>query len=308
MGTTYSVKVVSDSPVDVLALQAEIQAVVDRINGLMSNWVETSDLSRFNRHQDTTSLEIDPETAGVIRLALNLAQETSGSFDPTVSPLIELWGFGTKKREGFPEASEVERIRELYGWEKLVLEGNQLRKTQPTLNLNLGAIAKGYAVDAVADHLAGLGFQRYMVEIGGEVRTSGSSARGVPWRIGIEDPRSDGSRKIYKVANLSGKAMATSGDYRIFFTHEGQVFSHILDPRSGYPIPRRTASVSVIADDCATADALATAFMIPEPAACIELVENRPDLECMILEYGENDELKISKSSGFDRYLSSPAP
>ena len=164
------------------------------------------------------------------------------------------------------------------------------------------------AVDAVADHLAELGFQRFMVEIGGEVRTMGSSARGVPWRIGIEDPRSDGSRKIYKVASLSGKAMATSGDYRIFFTHEDQTYSHILDPRSGYPIPRRTASVSVIADDCATADALATAFMIPEPAACIELVEHRPDLECMILEYGENDELKISKSSGFDRYLSSPAP
>jgi len=269
MGTRYSVRVVGEAPVFTARLALDlIQEKVDQrlgeINHLMSTYDPESELSRFNRYKGDDWFAVSAETAHVVEFALKVAVDTRGAFDPTVGPVVNLWGFGPGKDRVLPPAeAEIAAARLLVGYAKLAVRVDPpaLLKLQADLYVDLSAIAKGFAVDEISKLLVELGYVNSMVEIGGEVRTRGSKADESPWRIGVEKPDSRG-RSLQKVYPLHDAALATSGDYRNFFEYQGVRYSHTIDPATGQPVQHQLATVSVLANSCLEADALATALLV----------------------------------------------
>ncbi len=269
MGTSYSVRVVENAPVSTARLELKLlQAKVDQrlgeINRLMSTYDTESELSRFNQHQGKGWFSVSRETAHVVEFALKVASETGGAFDPTVGPVVNLWGFGPDKNQELPPTeANLAAARLLIGYTKLAVRADPpaLRKSHPGLYVDLSAIAKGFAVDEISKLLSKLGFVSSMVEIGGEVRTQGSKPGNSPWRIGVEKPDAKG-RSLLEVFRLHDAALATSGDYRNFFEHKGIRYSHTIDPTTARPVQHQLATVSVLAETCLEADALATALLV----------------------------------------------
>lgn len=269
MGTTYSVRFDTvPEGVTTEALGQTIDATLARINTLMSTYDPESELSRFNRHEGREWFDMSAETVTVIDAAMKISEMTSGAFDVTIGPLVDLWGFGSTTEVEFepPSAAEIQKVRGRIGFRHLEVRQDPpaLRRTRVGLQVDLSGIAKGYAVDQIADDLETAGVESYMIEIGGEIRTRGHKPDGSPWLLGIEAPLR-GQRVVHRVVELENDAMATSGDYRNYLTVKGKVFSHLLDPRTGHPIKHRLASATIIADKCTSADALATALMVLGP-------------------------------------------
>jgi thiamine biosynthesis lipoprotein len=302
MGTTYTVKVYTDLAVNEDEMREGIHESVERINRLMSNWKPDSDISRFNTLPQGASLSVAEETLAVIKLAKQIYEQTNGVLDPTLSPLIELWGFGTKDRDKVPTEEQIQAAKAKVGMDKFEINGNRLTRSTDGVTLNLSSIAKGYGVDAIAEHLQGLGHVNFFIEVGGETRMTGAGPRGA-WRVGIEDPRSTWERRPLYIVQPGSNAFGTAGDYRNFFEEEGQRYTHILDPRTGYPIASKIASASILAADCATADGLATALTILGEEQAIELVESLEGIECVLLIWTEDNGLREVRSSGMSDYI-----
>ncbi len=266
MGTTFEVKVVASLlPEQQQELVREaIQAQLQDIDGKMSTYQEASEISRLNRSRETTPQPLSRETFTVLTEALRISRITDGAFDITVGPLVNAWGFGPAPHPAaLPTAVEIEQLKLQSGWEKIKLNPRAptIRKGEPALYLDLSAIAKGYAVDRLSQVLDEMNLTRHMVELGGEVRTSGRNAGGNPWRIAIEKPVSAG-RALQRILPLENLAVATSGDYRNFHRAEGGHLSHTIDPRTGRPVRHELASVSVVDASCMRADGYATALMV----------------------------------------------
>jgi thiamine biosynthesis lipoprotein len=264
MGTSYSVRIGSTAPVDPDTLRAALNARLAEINSMMSTYDSESDISRLNRAGSGNWIEIPAEMATVVREAIGISELSQGAFDITVSPLVELWGFGPGGAIAEPPtAARIEAVRQRTGIDKLRLrtEPPAIRKTHAGVSIDLSAIAKGYAVDELARVIERMGASDYLVEIGGEIRVRGERPGGGNWRVGIERPLR-GERSVQRVIELGDGAIATSGDYRNFIMLDQVRFSHAIDPRTGYPVQHATASVSVIADTAMRADALATAFLV----------------------------------------------
>jgi thiamine biosynthesis lipoprotein len=272
MGTTYSVKIVSvDERTGSAELLKEVRTLIeerlDEVNRKMSTYREDSEISRLNRHAAESPFEVSPETLEVLRIAQQVSEETTGAFDITAAPLIDIWGFGPEGRVPRPpDAAELEKIRARIGYRQLEIlpDGSAVRKARPDVRCDVSAVAKGYAVDRVAEALEARGLENYMVEVGGEVRTRGVNARGVAWRIGIEEP-DPSSRSRLQIVPISGVSIATSGDYRNYHEVDGRRVTHIMDPRACRPIQHGLASITVIHERCALADAYATAIMVLGP-------------------------------------------
>lgn len=267
MGTSYHVKVVvrgAGESARAAALHARIDALLERVNDEMSTYREDSELSRFNRFADVVAFPVSAGTAAVTRRALELGHQTAGAFDVTLGPLISLWGFDRGgPRSDPPSAGELQAALVRVGLDRLHVVDQSLTKDRPDVFVNLSGIAKGWGVDQVYEQLRAAGFADVMVEIGGEVRASGRNPGGEPWRIGINVPRSDADPEAVLVAvPVQDAALATSGDYRNYFESDGQRFAHILDPATGAPARRELVSASILAADCTTADALATAAIV----------------------------------------------
>lgn len=265
MGTAYSV-VVADPPasMDAAALRAGVEEVLERIEASMSNWRQDSELSRFNRLRSEDWMPVSPALAEVVAAAQEVSRATGGAFDVTVGPLVDLWGFGPRGGVvDVPAPAAVAEARARVGYAQLHVRRDPpaLRKTLPDLEVDLSAIAKGYGVDAVAAWLRGQGLTDFLVEIGGEVVARGERAGGGPWRVGIERPE-PGATRVERVVLLRDQALATSGDYRNYFEIDGTRYAHAIDPASGRPVRHPPAAVSVLAPDCMTADAWATALMV----------------------------------------------
>jgi len=266
MGTTWSVllgKRPAVAGVDQADLQPLLQQQLDRINKLMSTYDQTSEISRFNDSDSTDWFPLSPETVQVVELAQKISVLSGGAFDVTVGPLVDLWGFGPLPRgKRRPADSQVETLRKQVGYRHLSVRRSPaaLRKDIPGLRVDLSAIAKGYAVDSLAGILVAKGFTDMVVEIGGEMLIKGRNPNGKPWRIAIEKP-DPGQRSVERVFFLTDTGMATSGDYRNFFTEDGQRYGHTIDPATGRPVRHQLASVTVLASASAEADALATALM-----------------------------------------------
>lgn len=266
MGTTYTVKVVSAAfpESDRAKIPEAIDAQLNRVNELMSTYLPSSELSRFNQSDGATPFPLSPETLAVFQVAARVGRLSGGAFDVTVGPLVNAWGFGPAgKPPQPPSESELEALQARVGWDKILLDESQatIRKTDPRVYCDLSAVAKGYAVDRISQTLTSLGYEEHMVEVGGEVRAQGRNGEGQIWRIGVEKPVEIG-RGVQRAVPLDDRAMATSGDYRNYYEIEGRRISHEIDPRTARPIAHRLASVAVVAETCAEADALATALIV----------------------------------------------
>ncbi len=304
MGTSYRVTVVVNTHlIDTELLGNQIQEEVDKVDNLMSNWKENSDISLLNRAPAHETVTVSDHTSKVLKKAFATSELTAGAFDVTMSPLIELWGFGTTAFESFPAAVDIQEKLKLTGPQSFMLEDTRVTKLVPGVTINMSAIAKGYAVDLVHQLLAREEVIDHMIEIGGEVYVAGKSVHRKPWRIGLEAPDFEARTPVvHNIVHISDVGLATSGNYRNYFTYEGQLYTHILDPRTGYPVPPALASVSVIARDCMTADALATAFMVMGPKASLALVEQLSGVECvMVVEASGSQDILMS--SGMEAYL-----
>ncbi|WP_425557060.1 FAD:protein FMN transferase [Ferrimonas gelatinilytica] len=303
MGTSYHISWVSAAqPEQPQLLQAAVDTRLEQINASMSNWRPDSLISQFNGHRFDTPMQLDDDFIAVLRESQRLYRLTDGALDITVSPLVDLWGFGPEGRiTHAPTAESIAEARAHTGMHHLHLDGNLVHKSLPTLTLNLSAVAKGYGVDAVADLLEARGIDSYLVEIGGELRLRGRKPDGRRWRIAIEQPDDEG-RSVAQIIEPGNMAVATSGDYRNFFEEEGERFSHLIDPRTGAPITNRLASVTVLAPSSMTADGLATAFSVMGSEASLALAEQE-SLPVMLIEKGLEGEFAVRYSSAFTPYL-----
>ncbi len=265
MGTTWSVAMLPKTDgTNTALLQLQLQKRLDKINSLMSTYDPMSEISRFNNQISTDWFALSDETAQVIELSLVISHLTGGAFDVSVGPLVELWGFGaTERGKKIPTEDQINRILARVGYENIRLQRQPaaISKQVPELRIDLSAVAKGYAVDVLATMLEQQGISNYLVEIGGELKISGHRSDGGPWQIAIEEPLED-TRGVATIFPLTDTALATSGNYRNFYIEDGQRYAHTLDPASGKPIRHKLASVTVLDQSCARADALATALMV----------------------------------------------
>ncbi len=266
MGTSYSIRIVEPYIKNaVKGISIEIDSVLNDVNNKMSTYLKSSELSQFNKFKSTKWIKISKDLAHVIYTSKEVSKESNGSFDITVGPLVNLWGFGpTKSEDKIPDEKKIKSLLRNIGIKKIELNLDELkiRKKNPDIYCDLSAIAKGFGVDKVGLFLESKGIKNYMVEIGGEVRTKGFNKENEKWKIGISTPNGNGLEKVVDIANLS---IATSGDYYNYYEVDGVRYSHTIDPRTGKPITHKLASVSVIHEDCERADAYATAIDVMGP-------------------------------------------
>ncbi|MEN8260780.1 MAG: FAD:protein FMN transferase [Pseudomonadota bacterium] len=276
MGTAYSVKV-PYLPESVTAekLKSGIESVLNNVNGTMSTYITDSELSRFNHGESTDWFSASPELVKVVKEALNVSEISSGAFDVTIGPLVNLWGFGPEHRpETQPDQKLIDERLKYVGYRHISCREAPpaIRKDNPDVYVDLSAVAKGYGVDRVAEYLEAQGIENYLVEVGGELRVKGLNARKTKWRIAVEKPTPE-LRTIEAIIELTDQAVATSGDYRNYFESRGKRFSHTIDPRTGKPITHMLASVTVLSHTSMRADALATALIVLGPEQGFALAE-----------------------------------
>ena len=266
MGTTYSVKLVAPQGFDKDSIATLINQRLIEVNRQMSTYIKTSEISQFNRFQKAEDFPISDWFGQTLELSLRLAKQTEGAFDPTIGPLVNLWGFGPQKHQSPPSDAQIAKAQSQVGFEKLILNRNEpgkwsVSKKNPRLSLDLSASAKGFGVDVLSQLLNEKGYADHLVEIGGELRASGSKMDR-PWIVAIERPLKGLQRSVQEVIELNNLSLATSGNYRNFFKSEGKVYPHSIDRVTGKPVQSRLLSVSVLSMNCGEADALATALMV----------------------------------------------
>ncbi len=306
MGTSWCVSVVSPLADPVPGLQALVQTVLDDVVVQMSTWRADSWISRFNDAPAGTAVVMPAETATVLACAIEVASLTEGAYDPTMGPLTDLWGFGPPgPRTTPPDTNEVRRCHGRTGWQRLVCDAPTRTLVQPGgIRLDLSAIAKGFAVDAVSDRLARAGVDASLVDIGGELRGRGVKPDGQPWWVELESPRTQahaaGDDTI--LLALHDVAVATSGDYRRFFEHDGRRYAHTIDPRTGRPVGHALASATIVHASCMTADALSTALTVMGVEEGLAFCATHDIAACLVDRDG--DTLREHRSDAFDTLLS----
>lgn len=315
-GTTYSV-IVND-PIKLKA--EEIDSLLANFDLALSGYIPNSTITHLN--EAPAGAFIYSDTADYFNRCYQLSQkvyfETNGAFDPTVFPLVKGWGFLKKVGQEVPDSSTVDSLRALTGFNdgyhftfKLnedSLPENRIIKNSPAAQLDFNAIAQGLAVDVLAEFIETKGAKNYFIEIGGEIRVKGKNAEGQFWRIGIDKPIEDSNaedRVIYEIVQVENKSIATSGSYRKFYEKNGVKYSHTLDPKTGYPVQHSLLSATVIADDCATADAMATALMVMGPVKGINFVNENPHLkiEAYLIFNNDKDRLETYYTKGFKEMI-----
>lgn len=281
-GTTYNITYQCDSN-----LHNSIIRELEKVDEALSPFNKKSVITAVNNNHD---IEVNDMFADVFLLAQKISDDTGGDFDITVAPLVNAWGFGFKNGTQ-PTKHNIDSLKNIIGYKKVRLEGRKVVKKDKRLMLDCSSIAKGYGSDVVARFLQKRGVKNYMVEIGGEIVTKGISPKRVPWKIGVTRPVDDSlsvSKELQSVINVTDKAMATSGNYRNFYYKNGKKYAHTIDPHTGYPVQHNILSATVIADNCATADAYATAFMVMGLEKAQKLLERHPELMVYFI-YSDKD-------------------
>lgn len=276
MGTTFGITLVGPPPsLELSDLESAIYAELEAVELSMSTYIETSEISRFNRFGGSDWYEVSSALCSVVDTAINISRASGGAFDVTVGAIVNIWGFGPGIRSNTkPDQEQITSLLSFTGPDRIESDCMipALRKTHGSVTIDLSAIAKGYAVDQVADLISNHGISNYLVEIGGEIRISGHNKDENAWSIAVESPIL-GARSVNSVIELTDTAVASSGDYRNFFRHEGKMYSHTIDPRTGYPIEHEAAAVTVIAECAMVADAWATALLVLGPDSGLRLAE-----------------------------------
>ena len=271
-GTVYHITYQSSK-----SLQKDIEAELAKVDASLSPFNERSIITAVNENRDTV---VNKMFSDVFALAMKISDSTNGAFDITVAPLVNAWGFGFKGG-AMPSRHQVDSLKALVGYHKVSLTNGRVSKTDPRIMLDCSSIAKGYGCDVVAKFLSAKGIDNYMVEIGGEIVTRGISEKRLPWKIGVTKPTDDSlnvNQEIQTIINVTDKAMATSGNYRNFYYKNGRKYAHTIDPSTGYPVQHNILSSTVIADDCGTADAYATAFMVMGLDNAKAILSRHPEL------------------------------
>lgn len=311
MGTTYTVKYLTDANSQLPPpeqVQAELDHLLQEVNRQMSTYQDDSEISRFNR-MPAGEMVISTDFATVVAEAISLHELTEGALDVTVGPLVNLWGFGPNKSViRSPNAEELAAAEAVVGINKIHLNRHdnrtQLGKLADGVSVDLSAIAKGFAVDKLAEHLDGLGIEHYLVEIGGELRARGHNQQNQPWSVGIEEPQLLQHQSTRVVVALQNQALATSGDYRNFHSDaEGRRLSHIINPQTGIPISHNLASVSVVADNTMRADGLATGLFVLGEERSMALAEQHGLAIFLIVKTPEGFSSRMSPA--FEKLLAS---
>ena len=296
MGTYYSIAIDAPATINTDELKAKVDERLADVNRQMSTWQADSEISQFNTQETLDWFPVSADFARVVAEAKRIHELSDGAFDPTVSPIIALWGFGDSRARVIPEQSVIDAARSLTGMQFLECRQNPpaLRKLKPQLQVNLSAIAKGFGVDVIAELLQSLGHNSFVVDIGGEDRAGNRKSNGALWRLGVESPTGG----IQKVVQLENCSIATSGDYRNFFVAGERKFSHVMNPVTGWPVENPPASVSVIHESCMTADAWATALMVLGAEQGILLAKSQK-LEVMFLDLSPEDRVMVSATGRF---------
>lgn len=273
-------------------LNDQIVAELNKVDSSLSMFNKQSVITKVNNNQD---IEVDVMFGDVFTLARTVSADTDGAFDITVAPLVNAWGFGFKSGN-MPSRHTIDSLRTFVGYKRVELHDSRIVKADPRVMLDCSAIAKGYGCDVVAELLRRKGIDNFMVEIGGEVVTSGISEKRVPWKIGVTKPSDDSlsvNNELQTVLNITDKAMATSGNYRNFYYKNGKKYAHTIDPATGYPVQHSLLSATVISDRCAKADAYATAFMVMGLEKAKKVLDRHRDLMAYLIYSDHKGEYKV---------------
>ncbi|WP_297091274.1 FAD:protein FMN transferase [uncultured Draconibacterium sp.] len=296
-GTYYSVKYESANGSD---LGPEIDRELKRLSRIFSHYDKEATITKINNNTDIIP---EPEFIACFQRAMEISELTNGAFDITAAPLISAWGFGPEDKQKMT-AAKVDSLKQFCGYNKVKISSNKIVKDVPEIMLNMSAIAKGYTCDLIGDLLNKKGCVNYMVDIGGEVVASGVNSKGKTWTIGIRKPIENPFKNELNAAlRLENKAMATSGNYLNFYEENGKKYAHTIDPKSGYPVQHSLLSASVVANDCMSADAFATAFMVLGKDLGIEIARQVPGLEIYFIYADESGENQVYMSEGFSSLL-----
>lgn len=284
-------------------LTEQIDAELQKFNLSLNPFNPNSIIAKVNRNE---AVEVDEWFKEVFNKSMEVSKNSEGVFDITCAPFINVWGFGFSKKDSVTPQM-IDSLKTFVGYQKVHLEGNQVVKEDPRLLLNCSAIAKGYACDVVARLLEKEGIENYMIDIGGEVVMKGVNPNGICWRIGINIPEDDSTNtknNYDEIVQLCKKgAIATSGNYRNFYIKDGKKYAHTIDPRTGYPSEQNILSATIVANDCITADAYATAFMAMGLDKAKEMTTSLPEIEYYIIYADENGKHQIDYSEGMLQYL-----
>ena len=289
-GSTYSIVYENKKNLDPAGIRKKVDSILKDFDNSLSLYNDSSIVSRINRNEDAVP---DSFFTEVFRKSVLISQMTDGAFDITVGPLVRAWGFGPDAHKSFTEAKR-DSLMKLVGISKVSLIKGKLIKSDPHISLDFNAIAQGFSVDIICRFFNNLGIKNYLVEIGGEVRAKGKKA-GNLWRIGIDKPVDNNNspgRELEAIIKISDKALATSGNYRKFYIEDGVKYSHEIDPKTGYPVKNTLLSASVIANDCTTADGIATACMVFGTEKTIEFLGNHPEFEAFLVYSDSNGNFK----------------
>lgn len=288
MGTFYKVKYLSDlhGSVSQEAWKQKIETRLKELNAHLNMYDSKSELTVFNQSPAQTHTHLSLDFNTVLQTAGQLHQITNGAWDGTIKPLVDLWGFGTKKKtDSPPDPVDIQKALDQTGFNHLKRTGSREIFKQNQVTLDFGSIAKGYGVDAIARLFISGGITDVLVEIGGELYGSGKNKKDRAWTVGISRPDPVFAKQnLYKVIRLDNQAIATSGNYRNFYEIDEITYSHIIDPQTGYPVQNKIVSASVISKDCTFADGLATALMVMDVNKGIELVNTLEGTECLIVQ------------------------
>lgn len=296
-GTVYHATYQCDSSLNGKILE-ELQAVDQSLSMFNPN----STISQINSGK---SNETDSLLRTIFHIAREVSQATDGAFDITVAPLVNAWGFGFK-HGALPDSLQVDSLRQLIGWNRISLKDNKFFREDPRMIIDLSAVAKGFGSDCVAQMFRKHGINNFMIEIGGEVVTSGVSPKAKAWRIGVNKPQEDStstSNELQTILQMNNCAMATSGNYRNFYIDNGRKIAHTIDPKTGYPVQHSILSSTVIAPTCAIADAYATAFMVLGLEKSLQVLDKHPELMAYFIHTDKEGNYQVWKSPGIEAFI-----
>lgn len=298
-GTYYAITLYAD--VDTSIICNGIDSLLEYMDKTASLYNDSSLICQINRND--SNIELNDLFIKIFNRSMEISQETQGAFDITVGNLVRAWGFAREKGQE-PNEQALDSLIELTGYSKIALINNHIQKERPNISIDLNAIAQGCTSDLIAEYFISKGIKNFLIDVGGEVRASGQKPDGTAWVIGIEKPESAISeREIQQKVSIGDLSIATSGSYRKFIVKDGIVYSHTIDPISGYPTHSQLLSVSVIAKTCMDADAYATAFMVMGLKRSLIFLKSHPELQAYFISADKNGSFEITYTEGFTKFM-----
>ena len=299
-GTTYNITYENSTNVD---YSADIDSILKAFDRSLSIYDSTSIITRIN--DNDPSVEADDWFVEVFKKSAEVNAVSGGAFDITVGPVVKAWGFSNGPIAKH-DTAYIDSLLQFVGMEKVKMEGRKVIKKYPGVKLDVNALAQGYSVDVVCDFFKSKGIRNYLVEIGGEVRGKGTNAKNNFWHIGIDKPADgnmDPGQELQAIIEINNKALATSGNYRKFFVENGIKYSHTIDPKTGFPARNTLLSATVVCDDCITADAYATAFMVVGVEKSKEMLQKLSGLEVYFVYSNSNGDYEVYSTEGLKKMI-----